>query len=391
MKLASFFSHKKIIYFSLSLISLWFLLVNFSRVIPFDLDFWTDGIFKYTELIKSGQIFPDFYLPHPAVTVLYLGSFSFLLTNIFTHPLINDFYRLMIPYKLPFILTIGLFIPYLYFLLKKIDFSPKIAYLACLLAAVNPVIWYINAADALYAIFSLSSLFNFLVYLKLNEKGKKYFFLSAVFLALAILSRFSALIFIPIIYFLLIFFRKRLNLDYKSLWKKSVIWLLLLIISLFILWPSAFFQPRLISTASQENVGTLGLVASGQSSPGFHFINKMATTFFHLPLLELYFLLCFFAYLIFCLIKKRKIDELIVTLLIISAFIYFSSLAVKPDIWHFRYALPSLILWDIFAAYEIFRQFSFLSQNQSHKKYIYPYFFFILILYLYSYSMLVTD
>lgn len=391
MKLALFFSHKKLVYFSLTLISLWFLLVNFAKAIPLDLGFWPKSIFEYTELIKSGQIFPDFYLPHPAMTVLYLGSFSFLITNIFTHPLINDFFRLTVPYKLPFIFAISFFIPYFYFLLKKMNIPSRTAYLACLLVAINPVTWYINAADALYAIFSLSALFNFLIYLKLNEGGKKYFFLSAIFLALAILSRFSGIIFIPVIFVIFLFFRKKLNLNYKRFLKMTVIWLLLLTVSLFILWPQGFLNHRLMTATSKENLKTIGLTGQTETSSIFSNFRKITTTFFHLPLLEIYFMFCFLLYLIYCYFKKRKANDLIIILLIISAFIYFSTLVVRPDIWHFRYAIPSLILLDFFVAYEICRQFSFLGQNQIYKKYVYPYIFFICLLYIYSYSMFMTN
>lgn len=381
----SFFClHRKFAYLSLFIISFAFLLLNASQFLVIDYGYWIKQTYNYTEIIKSGKIFPDFILGHPAVTVLNLGSFSFLIKNIFSRPLFFDYEGLMFAFKIPFILTISLFIPYLYFLLKKNGLPAPLSYLAALIISLNFTIWSANAADILYSIFLLSSLFNFLIFLRLSEKGQNYFFLSAILAALSVLSRFNGAVLVVIIPALMFLYRKKLDFSAAKYVKKVILWFLLLLISLFILWPQFFLKSQIVTTA-QANINTLTLPENNLLGGDFSYLQRIIQTIVHLPLLQIFFISCFVLFLAITFFRQEKNRKLIFIILVVLLFIFFSSLFIDKNIWSYRYALPSFLLLDIIVAFEIWRQFSYILSVKKYRKLFFPYLSVIVLLFLYEY------
>ncbi|MFH1559516.1 MAG: hypothetical protein ABIC19_03285 [Patescibacteria group bacterium] len=383
MKSLSIFHHRKFAYSSLFIIAFVFLLVNIRQFLIIDYGYWIKQTFDYTQIIKSGNYFPDFMLSHPAVTVINLGSFSFLIKNIF-QPLVFDHESLMFAYKLPFILVYSFFTPYLYFLLKKTGFATALSYLAALLFSMNFIIWEINAADLLYSIFFVSAFFNFFIYLKLADKGHIYFFLSAIFAALSILSRFSGALLIVIIPALMLYYRKNLCFSPKKYINKIFLWFLLLLISLFILRPQFLFKNQ-IAPAAKANIDTLTLMNSNLSNGNSLYEQRIIDTLIDLPLLQILFISCFVLFLATNFLKQEKNRKLIIIILLVSLLVFFSSLVVDKSIWSYRYALPSFLLLDIIVAYEITRQFSFILSVKKYRNLSPFYALFIVTLFIYEY------
>lgn len=379
---------KKLPYFFLFALSLFFLLYKIQLIIETDIGYWTERAFEYSQYFKAGDIFPAYSLPHPAVSVMNIGGFFLLIKSLISQVTVYQFDILFNAFKLPFILIISLFIGGLFFLLKKSGFPPLMAFIACFLLAVNRLVWTANAADILSAIFAISSILCFFIYQRSGVKKNSYFFLSAVLAGLAIVNRFSGILLLVIVPLLFIFFKNKTEIKLKRIILKIIQWFILVIISVLILWPNFW----LLSANSRDsmlinNYQPIGFQAENVFSKHFSVLNNLNNTFLFMPIIDFFFLILFVIFIkkniLIYVDKKRILNTKILALILLMLFFYLPILLlVQRAPWTFRYALPSFILLDIIIAQEIYREFIYLYHYPTNKfNLIYPYLLFLALIF----------
>jgi 4-amino-4-deoxy-L-arabinose transferase-like glycosyltransferase len=255
-------------------------------------------------------------MPHPAVSVLGIGGFFLFIKSLISHITVYKFEELVYAYKLPFVFIISFFIPLLYFLLKKNNFLPKIALIACILLAVNPLIWVSNAADILFAIFSILSVFTFFIYIDCGGSKNKYFLLSAILAGLSIINRLTGILLIIIIPFLTLIYKNRLQSSWKKIFFKLFVWLMLVAASVIILWPNLWLFRSDQKNQLIQNYQTVSSLENSYFADGFNFLGNIKNTLYHIPLIELYFLLMFVVFLknnLFLSFKKKNVVDTKIT------------------------------------------------------------------------------
>jgi len=383
-----FLSHKKLPYQVLFLISFSFLMFNFNNILSTDFHFWLNHSFKFADLLKNGELLPDYYLPYPAVPVLYLSSFFILLKSLISNIPFDNLSSFVFAYKFPFILLISLFITYLFFLLNKNRIPYLISFIACFLLAINPFIWQSNAADILLAIFGSLSIISILIYLNLGEREKKYLFLSAVFSSLAILSRTSGIFLVAVVPLIIVFY-KRNDWGYRKIILRIFFWLIILILGILLLWPNLWLKTqKVIKGIIVPHRWAIDLRTNYLAASKLDFTYKIKETFFHLPIFHLYFLLMFFTFvkknLYFFKNGRRYFRKDLFVFISVMILFYLSSFFIKRGFWCFRYFSLSWVFLDIIIAYELLRQSNYFLKLASKKSALF-YLIFLLLLYAHSY------
>jgi hypothetical protein len=171
-------------------------------------------------------------------------------------------------FNAPLFLLLTIFYILFYFLLRKIGFNRIISGLSLLLLTTNMYLAYwTTPADKMLVIFSVLSLLTFLVYMD-QKPRKKYLALSAIFGALAVLSKISALFIIPFFFSAYVFYVWPLNIaKVKIILKDLSIWALIFFIVCVVFLPtivvfpgevySLIFRP---STVYETNYGIAAYV-----------------------------------------------------------------------------------------------------------------------------------
>ena len=379
---------KKLPYFFLFAFSLFFLLNRIQIVIQTDLGYWTEKAFEYSQYFRAGNLFPAFSLPHPAVSVMNIGGFFLLIKSSISHISVYQSDIFSDAFKIPFILIISLFIGYLFFLLKKGGFPPLMAFIACVLLAINRLIWQANAADILFSIFAVCSLLCFWIYLSGGTNKKGYFFLSALYCGLAIVNRFTGFILLGIIPLLFLFFKNKNKIKLKRVILKIIQWLILAVIALLILWPNFWLlSPNVKQLIPSDNYQVFGYQSENIFSRHFSVLSNLSNTFLFMPIIDFFFLILFVVFIkknIFIIIdNKKSLNTKILLLIILMILFYLPVLILIQRVpWTFRYALPSFILLDIIIAQEIYREFIYLYHYPTNKfNLIYPYLFFLALIF----------
>src|ERR1035437_7214510 len=110
----------------------------------------------------------------------------------------------------------------LFVFLKKLDYRKDLAFLFSLIFLVHPVVtqavaWIPGRNDSLLAVFILSTFIFFIKYLKEENKNKKNSLIwSLVFFGLALLTKESAILVLPIMFFYLYFIYKETKLAFNK-------------------------------------------------------------------------------------------------------------------------------------------------------------------------------
>jgi len=178
-------------------------------------------------------------------------------------------------YRLPQLVFIGLFSLVFFWLIKKVTENEWIALLSSSLILLSPIllgIAQIVNPDSLVWVFSTAAILSFLAYLK--DEENKFIPLAAFFFALALLSKYVAVILMPFFFFIaalhFIYSHEKWRADHISLRRKLLKFLLatagimlggLLIFSLL--------MPAVLTDISYLYEGTIGFK---QSSPVYLFL-----------------------------------------------------------------------------------------------------------------------
>jgi hypothetical protein len=142
------------------------------------------------------------------------------------------------------ILCLVLFYISFYYLLKKLGFNRIVAYFSLFFLTTNIYLAYwTTPSDKMLDMFITLSFLTFLVFIT-KKGGKKYFWLSAIFGALAVLSKISALFLLPFYFFISAMYSRPL--DKKKIFalvREYLKWFLIFVAVSIIFLPTIVFHP----------------------------------------------------------------------------------------------------------------------------------------------------
>lgn len=332
-----------------------------SEIFNDDAHFWYQRTSDFVSNLKNSNFAETYRSPHPGVTVLWLSGISKeLFLNLYEYkfkfrPLVytaETFPLVHFATKALLVLTGSLFLILFYFLVQKV-FSRRVALFATIFLSFEP--FYIGVMrflhlDGIFSVFmSLSALFIILFLLE-TEKYKKARYLSAIFAALALLTKSAALFLILFVLFSFIsdyFFKKRkVSFYFRSL----IIWFVITALSFFILFPAMWVEP--LATLDDVFIGGVESALGGK--------NDLRGSLFYLFVFLLrmspFSLISFLVGLIFISstfrkLKKAEKESLFLTF----SFIFFYLLQMSlPKQKIDRYFLSVIPFVEIVAAYGVF-------------------------------------
>jgi hypothetical protein len=197
---------------------------------------------------------------HPGVTLLWIGTFSVKVYN-FTYSSIlqktpqsdsAEFLFSLNFYQILFVvLALAFLINKSYKYLSEILGKTK-SLLILAIVAVDPFFLALTTTlhlDGLLNLLLLNTLLT--LYLYIDGKGYKYLYLSGIYFGLSLLTKTTAILFLPIIFIAIIF--KYLNTKEVSHFVKFGYFILITSLTYFILWPGMWVDP----------IGTLTYVLKG--------------------------------------------------------------------------------------------------------------------------------
>jgi hypothetical protein len=226
---------------------------------------WHYRAIEFIEAIMAADFGQTLQAPHPGVITMWLAGLAHWLAN----TVYSRFDRLPLDQQMtieliPLAMVISLLIVLAYFQLTRI-FDRQVAAIATLLLALDPFNIFISKplqVDALMSVFVMTSVLFIFLYISLTGRGRSlYISLSGFFAGLALLSKTPALFLIPYLFLCLgvwTLLELRANGNktgfkisgWRALIKPTMnqgkavgIWLLFMLITYSILWPSMWVQP----------------------------------------------------------------------------------------------------------------------------------------------------
>lgn len=321
----------------------------------------------------------------------------------------SQFKEISFLFNIPFLAIIFAGLLIFYSLLKKLEFNKNIALIALTFVATTP--WYVyftTPSDKGLMIFMTLSLLFLMVYE--NEirrrdgfqtrpyKSKKFLIISAVLAAWAVLSKLTALFFVFLVPFILIFYAWPLSkTKIRLLFKDCLIWITIFFIISAIFLPTIIFNPQevvnfLIHPAPMiledsyqpssylsriwEYFREFVLVIPGYMSPApaiFFGIFVVMICLISLP--KKFFLSCRLK----TLKKFAKIKKHLIVLT--TCLMFFTLMTVLLSNNHdIRFLAPVFIIMDILAAVTVYWIMEILRKKFHFKKGIYSLVTFLLII-----------
>ncbi len=248
MVIRRFFNANKIEIFligGLVLLSLLPRIIDLGTFLTADEKNWIGRSYEFIRAFKDWRFNDMLQTTHPGVTTLWLAGVFVSARMIFWH--VPFSFENLIHFvefaQLPIALVNVLFIPVVYWLLKKLFEKRSISLAGAVLVALDPiVIGYSRLVhvDALLMNFMLVSALCLLLYMK---KGFSWTWLtaSAVFGGLSFLTKAPAVFLIPYFVLALIFFCPRVFFDKRLFLDRSrelVLWVMIAGLVFVLLWPA---------------------------------------------------------------------------------------------------------------------------------------------------------
>jgi hypothetical protein len=249
---------------------------------------WHGRAIAFSQAVLNGDWGRTLQAPHPGVTAMWLTGIAYRIGKAFN----PEYDKLPLEQQMaveliPLVIVISLAIVLAYFLLTRI-FDRLVAAVVALLLALAP--YHITLSktlhiDGLMAIFMLlSALFIFLFITPAGLQRRRYLLLSGFFAGLGVLSKTPALFMAPFMLLslgawklaeVLASGRSRAMLSDWRYWTKTagqlgiaiLLWLLAMVATFAILWPSVWVQPE--SSIGFSLLETLRLGANPHVKPLF--------------------------------------------------------------------------------------------------------------------------
>jgi hypothetical protein len=299
---------------------------------------------------------------HPGITLLWVGTFSvkvynFIHENIFQIPLNSNDIDLVFSlnfYQILFLVIFQALLIFIIFYFLSQIFDPIKSFLILLLLSTEPFFLGITTTlhlDGLLNLFLL--IFLVTLYLFLVKSDKFYLYMCAIFFGLALLTKTTALLFLPVVFFGFLlkyfFLNKKFYIQFiKSLFLFSITTFLIY----FIVWPGMWFDPigTLNYVLKGVTVGTedhsqiyFGTLVNDPGSFYYLIVTLIKATIYIFPALllvgyiqlnttykkytfEIFLFLSSILYLIEISIPSKKLDRYIFTFMILLSIIIYSYL-----------------------------------------------------------------
>lgn len=212
---------------------------------------WHNRTDSFLEALKDFQFEETFQRYHPGVTLMWLGSvprqifytiqYSFFdeKLNIYSY---DNFPHTNFLSKLSVILAIFAVITIQVHLIGKL-WGTNTSLIYFFLISVEPYFVGINRwfhLTSLEVVFGFAAILSILVFL--NTRIKKYFFVSAIFLGLSVLTKVTSLILLPIIIIVLVLYWKQ-----TREFEVFSFYFLVYLLTIFILFPALWVRPFEVS------------------------------------------------------------------------------------------------------------------------------------------------
>jgi hypothetical protein len=357
---------------------------------------WHARAIAFSRAVLNGDWGRTLQAPHPGVITMWLTGIAYRIGKAFN----PDYDNLPLEQKMtveliPLVIVIALSIVLAYFLLTRI-FDRLVAAVVALLLALDPYHITISKTlhiDGLMAIFMLlSALFIFLYITPDGLQRRRYLLLSGFFAGMAMLSKTPALFMVPFLLLslgawklteVLALGRSRARLTDWRYWTKMagelgiaiLLWLLVMIATFAILWPSMWIQPessigfslletlRLGANPHVKPLFFLGQAKYGDPGPLFYPVHMLIKT-------TAVTLIFFIVGLV--VIFSRRIDryQRLVLLLCLAFIIFFTlemTMGMKKQP---RYILPALQFVVLIAGFGAVYFFRWLSRGRQALLYL---------------------
>lgn len=299
-------------------------------------------------------------------------------------PAIYELYKTVsFAFNFPMIFLTVIFYILFYYLLKKLDFNKIVALFSVLLVADNIFFVYWNTpSDKMVDIFLVLSFLTFLVYVT-GKGGNKYFYLSSVLGAWAVLSKLSALSIIPFYFFVSVIYSVPLSKNkLLSIMKSYLRWAAIFIVVCIIFLPSIVIHPAEVyglfynSSVFESNYTATGYVAR---------LKDYSWIFFNVTMLypPAWFSLAIYIVLS---IKKKYKDKFmrlpLQNIRIMAAFIlYFAIIVMVASQNHdTRFMSPVFILISVISASGLYVAVEILRENIKLSEKVYISVFLVLVM-----------
>lgn len=315
-------------------------------------DFGT-GVFTF-DFQKTNQKY------HPGVTLLWIGTVAvkthtIAYEYIYKTPLNNNSADLIFSlnfYQILFVvLACAILVGIFYQFLCRI-YDPIKAFFICLIFSIEPFFLGLTTTlhlDGLLTLFILNSLVTF--YLYTLHSQRKYLIFSAVFFGLALLTKTTALLFLPIIFVVYIYTK-----NVKKIFPELGLFSLITVFTYFVVWPAMWVAPIETFTYVIKGV-VVGTDDHSQLYFG-NFVNDPG---------PLYYLLVFFIktpIYIFPAVLLALYRQLNTTyrkytfemFILVASFLYLIEITI-PSKKLDRYILPLTVLLSIFAVSYLYNRF----------------------------------
>jgi len=299
-------------------------------------------------------------------------------------PAIYELYKtISFAFNFPLIFLTVVFYILFYYLLKKLGFNRIVSLFSVLLVADNVFFVYWNTpSDKMIDMFLVLSFLTFLVYVT-GKGGRKYFFLSSVLAAWAVLSKLSALSIIPFYFIVSIIYSVPLDKNKLiSVIKDYFIWAAVFIIICIIFLPSIVVHPAEVyglfhnPSVFERNYSAMGYAVR---------LKDYSWIFFNVMMLYPIAWFSLAIYVILSLKKKYK-DKFSVlpmqNIKIMSVFIlYFAAVVMIASQNHdTRFMSPVFILASIISASGIYVAAEIIKEKMKFSESIYISVFLVLIM-----------
>ena len=289
-------------------------------------------------------------------------------------------------FNIPIIAIVISFILSLYYLLRKLLFNKwQIAFSLLLVVTTPYYIYFTTPTDKFVGMFSIVSILCLLVYL--SKKGGKIFFIaSAIFASWAVLSKMSALLLIPYVLFVIIFYSKILNIflnrdgnslnlnniiiEIKYVLKSYFSWIAIFIATSVVFLPTILSNPKSVLSLITRESSQRIITEDQNSFVGVNIIYTYLTDNFLLSF-NIFVIIIFLVF--FFLILKKIRDKIYTEKEVIALFVYFISffafVVIFSKTYSFRYLVPILIIFQIISGLGIYELInSFIEKNKIKDK-----------------------
>lgn len=311
---------------------------------------------------------------HPGVTLMWIGSMAVKVYNFYYELILKTFptdnniktiFELDFVQKLFVVVVISLTLASIFYVLRNM-FGIKYAAFALVLLAAEPFYVALSKVihlEGLMSTFMIASIA--WLYFYHTDFNKKKLIISALFAALAILTKTSALFLVGFTALYMSYFAFKSKLSLSKSAKNYFQWILVVLIVFSALWPAVWVSPLAVIDTLYKGIFTIGVEGGHEQfyfgklvqDPGFTYyfvVLALKTSFYLLPGIFIYFLL----------LKKIKDAKLKnFTLYLLSFSLLYLLFLTIPSKKLDRYLLPSVLSLSLVASAGYYYLFQSLSKK----------------------------